>query len=106
MFKIVWGRSIGFNIELNKMVKLTQPVPGKVYMDYHIITDGADCYPWTETFVILPKKTITGKRLAWQKLYKRKVWVVWGTGFHMEPETQYATLFEILDHGTNKTILA
>jgi hypothetical protein len=77
------NRSIGWNIDINKM-------------EYTIIADGADCYPWTETFVILPKKTITGKRLAWQKLYKRKVWVVWGTGFHMEPETQYATLFEIL----------
>ena len=61
-----------------------------------IITDGAGCYPWRETFVIFPKKTITGKRVAWQKLYKRKVWVVWGTGFHMEPAVQYATLFEIL----------
>jgi hypothetical protein len=60
------------------------------------ITNGCDCYPWTETFVILPKKTITGKRLAWQKLYKRKVWAVWGRGFHMEPLIQYATLFEIL----------
>ena len=67
-------------------------------MDYTIITDGADCYPWQETFVILPKKTITGKRLAFQKLYRRRVWVVWGTGFHMEPETQYATLFELLSH--------
>jgi hypothetical protein len=91
--KIVWGRSLGWNIELQGYKKRK--------MDYHIITDGAGCYPWTETFVILPKKTITGKRLAWQKLYKRKVWVVWGTGFHMEPETQYATLFEILDNGTD-----
>lgn len=111
--KIVWGRSIGWNIEFNKMVQTTQPIPmsyngagkfnpspGKVYMEQTIITDGADCYPWTETFVILPKTTITGKRLAWEKAYKRRVWVVWGTGFHMEPETQYATLFEILadDH--------
>ena len=86
--KIVWGRSIGWHIDILKM-------------DYHIITDGADCYPWRETFVIFPKKTITGKRLAWQKLYKRKVWVVWGTGFHMEPETQYATLFEILADGNS-----
>jgi hypothetical protein len=81
--KIAWNRSIGWNIDVRKM-------------EYTIIENGAGCYPWTETFVILPKKTITGKRLAWQKLYKRRVWVVWGTGFHMEPETQYATLFEIL----------
>jgi hypothetical protein len=81
--KIAWGRSIGWNMDVREMEKT-------------IIVDGAGCYPWTETFVILPKKTITGKRLAWQKLYKRRVWVVWGTGFHMEPEVQYATLFELL----------
>ncbi len=84
VMKLKTNRSIGWNLEYASM-EITQ-----------IITDGADCYPWTETFVIFPKKTITGKRLAWQKLYKRKVWVVWGTGFHMEPEIQYATLLEIL----------
>lgn len=95
--KIVWGRSIGFNIELNKMVKLTQPIPNSKQMEYSIIKDGADCYPWMETFVMWPRKSITGKKLFWTKAYKRKVWVVWGTGFHMEPETQYATLFELLE---------
>jgi hypothetical protein len=100
--KIVWGRSIGWNIEFNKArmsyngVSKFNPSPGKQYMDYHIITDGADCYPWTETFVIWPRKSISGARLFWEKAYKRKVWVVWGTGFHMEPETQYAALFDIL----------
>lgn len=98
--KIVWGRSIGFNIELNKMVKLTQPVPGLQMNVTQIITDGADCYPWTETFVILPKKSIGGTRLFWEKAYKRRVWIVWGSGFHMEPEVQYATLFEILADDT------
>jgi len=89
--KIKTGRSIGWNLEFANM-NVTQ-----------IITDGADCYPWTETFVIFPKKTITGKRLAWQKLYKRKVWLVWGVSFHMEPEVQYATLFEILaDDNSNR----
>lgn len=74
-----------------------------------IITDGADCYPWMETFVIFPKKTINGKRLFWEKAYKRKVWVVWGSSFHMEPEVQYATAFDMLNdpwedlirHGNN-----
>lgn len=61
-----------------------------------IIANGADCYPWTETFIIWPRKTIGGKMIGWTRAYKRRVWVVWGTGFHMEPETQYATLFEIL----------
>jgi hypothetical protein len=95
MPKIVWSRSLGFNIELNKMVKLTRPIP---VMEYKVITDGADCYPWTETFVMWPRKSISGKPLFWTKAYKRKVWVVWGTGFHMEPETQYATAFELLTY--------
>jgi hypothetical protein len=72
------------------------PKPGHKYMEYHIVKDGADCYPWTEYFALLPRKTITGQRIFWQKAYRRRVWVVWGTGFHMEPETQYADLFEIL----------
>lgn len=75
------------------------PSPGTSYMETTVITDGADCYPWRETFVMWPRKSITGKRLFWEKAYKRRVWVVWGTGFHMEPEVQYATLFEILNHG-------
>lgn len=68
-------------------------------MKYSIIKNGADCYPWMEYFAILPRKTITGKRIFWERAYKRKVWVVWGeTGFHMEPETQYATLFDLIEH--------
>jgi hypothetical protein len=107
VIKIAWGRSIGWNIDNN----IVLGKDGSYYLrwgdkrkklDYTIVTDGADCYPWRETFVIFPKKTITGKKVAWQKLYKRKVWVVWGTGFHMEPEVQYATLFEILNRGYDK----
>lgn len=64
-----------------------------------IITDGCDCYPWMETFAWWPVKTITGKMVWWKKLYKRKVWVVWGTGFHMEPEVQYATAFDLIVKG-------
>jgi len=89
--KLKVNRSIGWNLEYATM-NVTQ-----------IITDGAGCYPWTKTFVIFPKKTITGQRLAWQQAYKRRVWVVWGQHFHMEPETQYATLFEILaDDNSNR----
>ena len=93
---INWDRSIGWNIQLHGYKKKK--------MDYHIITDGADCYPWHEYFAMLPRQTITGKRIFWQKAYKRRVWVVWGTGFHMEPETQYATLFDLLTHGNKNTI--
>lgn len=65
-------------------------------MEYSIIEDGADCYPWHEVFAIWPVKTITGKRIWWKKVFKRRVWVVWGTGFHMEPETQYATILDLI----------
>jgi hypothetical protein len=65
-------------------------------MEYTIIKGGAGCYPWREVFAWLPVKTITGQRVWWRKIYQRQVWVVWGTGFHMEPETQWADLFEIL----------
>jgi hypothetical protein len=106
--KIVWGRSIGWNIEFNRMVQTTQPIPMSYNgmskfspstftpMKSHIITDGADCYPWTETFIWWPVKSISGKRLWWCKAFRRKVWIVWGTGFHMEPETQYATAFDMI----------
>ncbi len=65
-------------------------------MEYTIITDGADCYPWRQVYAWWPVKTITGQMVWREKVFKRKVWVVWGTGFHMEPEVQYATLFEML----------
>jgi hypothetical protein len=105
---INWGRSIGWNMA-NNVVLGTDGIyylrwgDKRKKLDYHIIEDGADCYPWTEYFAIIPRKTVTGKRIFWQKAYKRKVWVVWGTGFHMEPETQYATLFDLLTHGNKDT---
>jgi hypothetical protein len=66
-------------------------------MEYEIIEDGPDCYPWRQVFTWWPVKTITGKRVWWCKLYKRRIWVVWGKGFHMEPHAEYATLFELLE---------
>lgn len=66
-------------------------------MNYTIIEDGCDCYPWHEVYAWLPVKTISGKYVWGKKLFKRKVWVVWGTGFHMEPVVEYATLFDIIN---------
>ena len=85
---IVQGRSIGWNIDVQGYKKRK--------MEYTIITNGADCYPWHEVFALWPVKTINGKYIWWKRVFKRKVWVVWGTGFHMEPETQYASLFDLL----------
>ena len=66
-------------------------------MKYTLIHNGPDCYPWRECFIWWPwATTITGRRLFWRKAYKRRVWVSWHKGFHAEPETQYATLFDIL----------
>lgn len=91
---INWGRSIGWNIDFIALKKEG--------MNYTIIEDGADCYPWREVFVWWPwTTTVTGKRIFWQKAYKRKVWVIWGTGFHMEPEVQYATAFDLLTYESN-----
>ena len=83
--KINVNRSIGWNID-NANMKVTQ-----------IITDGADCYPWREVYAWLPVKTVTGKYVWRTKVFKRKVWIVWGTGFHMEPEVQYATAFDLIN---------
>lgn len=80
------------------MVKTTQPIPGKQHMEYSIIEDGADCYPWREVYAWLPVKTIYGQYVWREKVFKRKVWIVWGTGFHMEPETQYATIFDLITY--------
>lgn len=82
-----WGRSIGWNLERQGM-----EVTG-------IITDGADCYPWREVYAWWPVKTINGKYVWRQKIYKRKVWLVWGASFHMEPEVQYATVFDLINNG-------
>ena len=63
-----------------------------------MITDGADCYPWREVFALWPVKTVGGRYIWWRKIYKRKFWAVWGNGFHMEPQVEYAELFEILKY--------
>lgn len=71
----------------------------KHYDEYTIIEDGPDCYPWIKTFFLFPHKTITGKWIWWKYGYMRKVYIVEGMGFHMEPEVQYADLFDILTDG-------
>lgn len=60
------------------------------------IYNGCDCYPWREVFAWWPVKTIGGKYVWLTKIYKRKFWAVWGNGFHMEPEVEYGTVFDIL----------
>jgi len=83
--KIVWGRSLGFNLGLNK-VEITQR-----------IFDGPDCYNWRPVFALWPVKTIGGRYVWLRTVYKQRFWAVWGRGFHMEPEVEYAELFDILE---------
>ena len=61
-----------------------------------IINDGCDCYPWHEVYAWLPVKTITGQTVWMDRVFKRKIWLVWGIGFHMEPVVEYATMFELI----------
>lgn len=107
--KIVWGHSLGWNIDND----IVLGKDGSYYLrwgdkrkklDYTIVADGPDCYPWRETFVIWPRRSVSGHPLFFTKAYKRNVWVVWGNGFHMEPETQYATAFDLLTYDDNKTL--
>lgn len=59
---------------------------------------GPDCYRWREVFAWYPIKTISGRYVWWNKVYKQRFYAVWGTGFHMEPEVEYATLFDVLTY--------
>lgn len=60
-----------------------------------VITDGAGCYSWKKTFAWFPVKAIKGKTIWWEKIYRRRVWASYG-GLHLEPEREYARLFDIL----------
>ncbi len=91
------------NVSYNGAEKFN-PSPSKKYMEMTIIEDGCDCYPWREVFAWWPVKTVTGRGVCWKKVYKRKVWVVWGSGFHMEPETQYATTFDLLTYNNKDSL--
>lgn len=97
---ILWNRSIGDNIRWKNRVRYFPKNPGtgeyRILSITQVITDGAGCYPWREVFALWPIKTISGKRIWWKKVFKRRVWVIWGTGFHMEPIVQYATVFDLI----------
>ena len=71
-------------------------------MEYKIVHDGADCYPWMKCYAWLPVRTISGEYVWRETLFKRKVWVVWGTGFHMEPHVQYATITDLLTYDADQ----
>lgn len=80
------NRSLGWNLSRRSM-EITQR-----------IFDGPDCYNWREVYAWLPTRTISGKVVWGCKIYKRRFWVVWGTGFHMEPHVEYGTLFDMINY--------
>ena len=55
-----------------------------------------DIEPWVRVFVIWPRKTISGRWVWLERVFKRKVMAIWGIGFHYEPGIEYATLFEVI----------
>ena len=82
--KLKVNRSIGWNLEYATM-EITQR-----------IWDGPDCYSWRKVFAFWPVQTLSGKYVWLRKVYKRRCWVVWGQSFHMEPQVEYGTLFDII----------
>ena len=60
--------------------------------------DTPDYYPWRKCYVWYPVQTISGRYAWFEQLYKRRVWVYLGSYYSLcyEPETQYATLLELL----------
>lgn len=120
---IDWGRSLGWNMDNMKIVKgrgekkefytlkfdwppastdlfkkawhPTQVTKVKVEIT-HRDFEQPSCHTWRKTFCILPRQTITGKRVFFETAYVRRFYAVWGFNFHTEPHVEYATLFEVL----------
>jgi hypothetical protein len=49
---------------------------------------------WKKTFAFWPRRTAKGQLIWFRTLYKRRIWCY--NGFTDEPDTQYATFFDIL----------
>lgn len=67
-------------------------------MEMQRIWDGPDCYTWREVFAWWPIKTVSGRYVWLRKVYKRRFWAVWGTGFHMEPCVEFGTVFDMIEY--------
>lgn len=93
--KIVWTRSIGWNMSFNGIGKIASRNRTPMEITEKIF-NGPDCYAWRKVFAYRPVKTISGKWVWLRKVYKQRFWAVWGTGFHMEPTVEYGDLFDIL----------
>ena len=72
-------------------------------MKYQRLTDGVDCYPWRSVFAWWPVRTIGGRYVWLRRVYKRRFWAIWGTGFHMEPHVEYGELFDVIAEDHSQT---
>ncbi len=95
MMSIAWGRSVDWKMSFNGFEKFS-PSTFKPMEITERIYNGCDCYDWRVVFAFWPVKTVSGKYVWFRKIYKRKFWVVWGAGFHMEPVVEYGNLFDII----------
>lgn len=69
-------------------------------MERRIHTTGPGTYGWRKTFALVPRTTITNNRVWLETLFVRRVLAEYGPFFHVEPEKEYATLFDILAYDT------
>ena len=86
--------------------RLNTPIPTTKAVR-HVVTDGAGCYPWREAFAWRPITTVSGQRVWFKKLYKRRVWIcLWSSPAaafaasapYVKERVQYATAFDLLTH--------
>ena len=51
-------------------------------------------YNWWKSFALFPHRTVSGKWVWMEVVYKRVVWRY--TGFTDEPFTEYGTMFDVI----------
>lgn len=65
----------------------------------YILANSRNYYNWTETFAWFPVTTISGKKIWWKKVFKRRVWIE--TEFTGEPVVQYGTWVDVIKESKN-----
>jgi hypothetical protein len=55
--------------------------------------------PWTQMFVVWPRRTLGGRWVWLRQIYRRRVWRY--TGFRDEPFTEFGDLFDVLKADVN-----
>lgn len=60
------------------------------------IADFDGCHDWKEIFAVLPKITITGKKVWFTSCYKRRVMIVLEKPYDVQVVNEYATSLDLL----------